>query len=302
MYIWELGPDESLNSQIFRKIMKRTLLLAAACITAAATWATTYSCKYFAIDTPDDSWQIDQNHALGEMGARIMVSRNDGTNGLTHLARIDYIDRPFTPASYLQDQVVDRRDNFAHSAKEFSGIADTTFAGYAAKYVKFEKEANGTTYNFTAVAFNAGFGTVLVIQGQQSDAAAIVGRITSTIKPVVPAQPQTLGQLVEASKASLDKRRATWDDNGEKLISVTLPDATTVQLDMEIPFVTREAIVVPTFVQAKRKQWIKHRKEVALRCSIVEMAVKEGRSIKYVYHESKGAEIGSMLILPEEVR
>lgn len=282
--------------------MKRILLLAAAAIAAASTWATTYSCKYFSIDTPDDSWQVDENHALGEMGARIMVSRNDGTNGLTHLARIDYIDRPFTPASYLQAQVVDRRDNFTRSAKDMGAIADTTFAGYAAKYVKFAKDANGSLYNFTAVAFNAGFGTVFIIQGQQSDAAAIVGRITSTIKPVAAQQPTSLEMLVAESKASLAKRRATWDDNGEKLIAVSLPDSATVQLDMEIPFVTRDAIVVPTFVQTKRKQWIKHRKEVALRCSIVDMAVKENRSIKYVYHETKGDELGTMLILPEEVK
>ncbi len=282
--------------------MKRTLTLLAAVITAATTWAATHSCRYFTIDTPDDSWQVDDNHALGDMGARMMISRNDGTQGLTHVARIDYIDRPFTPASYLQSQLVEHRDNFARSASNFTAIADTTFAGYQAKWVKFVKEANGTTYHFTALAFNAGFGTVLVIQGQQADAPAIMGRITSSIKFSAPEQPTSLEQLVEASKASLQRRRATWDDNGEKLYAVSLPDSATVQLDMEIPFINRDAIEVTTFVQTKRKNWTKHRKELGLHCGIVDMAVREGRSIRYVYHETRGDELGTLLILPEEVR
>ncbi len=268
----------------------------------ATAWGAQFSCKYYTIDTPDDSWQVAQDHALGEMGARMMVSRNDGTNGLTHLARIDYIDRPFTPASYLTSQVVNRRDNFTHSAINISALGDTTFAGYQAKRVKFNKEANGTTYDFTAIAFNAGWGTFFIIQGQQDDAAAIVGRVTSSVKPAVAGQPATLDELVAASKSSLSRRRAVWDDGGEKLIAVSLPDTSTVQLDIEVPFVTAEAINLPVFIQTKRRQWIKHRKEVALRCGIVEMAVASGRSIKYVYHETKGQEIGTMLILPEEVR
>ena len=283
--------------------MKRSLLvLAGACLMALQATAATYECKYFTIDTPDDSWQVTKDHALGEMGARMMVSRNDGTNGLTHLARIDYIDRPFTPASYLTSQVVNHRDNFTHSAQDISAIADTTFAGYAAKYVKFSKNANGSDYNFTAIAFNVAFATVFIIQGQQSDAAAIVGHITKTIKPVNPMQPATLEQLVEASAASLSRRRAVWDDGNERLISVTLPDSETVQLNIEAPFITRDAINITTFVQSKRKQWIKHRKDVALRCSIIDKAVAQGRKIKYVYYETKGQEIGTMLILPEEAK
>lgn len=282
--------------------MKRTTLFLSSLFIAATAIASTFSCKYFTVDTPDDSWQVTQDHGLGEMGARMMVSRNDGTTGLTHLARIDYVDRPFTPASYLKAQVVDRRDNFTHSAVDISAVTDTVFAGYQAQCVKFNKDANGAVYHFEAIAFNAGFGTVFIIQGQQDDAAAIVGRITSSIKPAVPQQPATIEQLAEASKASLSRRHAVWDDGGEKLTAVSLPDDNTVQLNIEVPFITVDAIVVPTFIQTKRKQWIKHRKDVALRCSIVDMAVKAGRSIRYMYHDSKGQEIGSMLILPEEVR
>lgn len=282
--------------------MRKTLLLIAGLVMTSAASAATFSCRYFSIDTPDDSWQVVQDRALGEMGARMMVSRNDGTTGLTHLARIDYIDRPFTPESYLKSQVADRRDNFTHSATGISTIADTTFAGYDARCIKFSKEANGGIYNFVAIAFNVSFGTMFIIQGQQSDAASIVGRITSSVKPVQASQPASLEQLVAAAKASLSRRHAVWDDGGEKLISVSLPDTATVQLDLEVPFIQADAIVVPTFVQTKRKQWIKHRKEVMLRCSIIDMAVKEGRSIRYVYRDSKGVEIGSMLIMPEEVR
>lgn len=284
--------------------MKKHALLAIAALASSATmWATSFSCKYFAIDTPDDSWEVTEDHALGEMGARMMVARNDGTKGLTHLARIDYVDRPFTPESYLTSQVVNRRDNFAHSATGISAVSDTTFAGYTAKYVKFNKEAYGSTYAFTAIAFNAGFGTYFIIQGQQSDAASIIGRVTASIKPVASLQPTTLAQLVEASKASLSRRPAVWDDGGEKLKSVSLPaEGNIVQLYIDVPFITVDAIVVPTFIQTKRKQWINHRKEVALRCGIVDMAVKEGRGIVYVYRDSKGEEIGTMLILPEEVR
>ncbi len=284
-------------------MMKRTLtLLLTAVITATAMNAATHTCRYFTIDTPDDSWEVDDSHSLGDMGARIMISRNDGTQGLTHVARIDYVDRPFTPTSYLQSQIVEQRDNFARSADNFSQIADTTFAGYAARCVRFDKQANGSTYNFTAFAFNAGFGTVLVIQGQQDDAPAIVGRVTSTIQLVNPGQPANLEQLVAASKNSLKRRSATWDDNGEKLFDISLPDSATVQLDMEIPFIKRDDIDVTAFVQTKRKNWTKHRKELGLLCGIVDMAAREGRSIRYVYHESRGNELGTLLILPEEVR
>ena len=282
--------------------MKRSLLALGALITTLAATAATHSCQYFTIDTPDDSWTVTPDHGLGDMGARMMVSRNDGTQGLTHLARIDYVDRPFTPASYLTSQVVNKRDNFTHSAVNIGTIADTTFAGYNAKYVNFDKDANGSIYHFAAIAFNAGWGTYFIIQGQQDDAASIVGRITSSVKPVASVQLTSLAQLVEAGKESLARRRAAWDDGGEKLMAVSLPDDATVQLDIEVPFVTAEAIDLPTFIQTKRKNWIKHRKEVALRDGIIDLAKKEGRSIKYVYRETRGKEIGTMVILLEEIR
>ncbi len=281
--------------------MKRILIFAVTMLAVMAAVATTIENKYFALTTPDDSWSVsDDGGAWSRMGARAMISRSDLHRVALDLARIDYLEVPFTPESYLQSQVVERKDIFCKGADSIGDIDDTILLGRPAKRVHFTKHANGHQYLCTATAMTAGFGTLFVIQGRQQGQPNVIGRVVSALQ--FRCDTTTLhgtAQLVAAAQQVL-KRHTLVSRGIDEMKAVSMPDSTTVQMTVVAPYLTRDAVDVPRFVQAKRAEWMKAQTEGTLTDLLLATAMRERKELRYLFVDDKNKEIGTLLILPEE--
>ena len=171
-------------------------------VAAMSAAAATVENEFFSISTPDDSWFLAKDDALKPFGGRIDVTRLDARGATLELARIDYIEGAFDPTLYLQKQVVSKKDIFCRTATEFTEIYDSGLAGFEAKSVGFKKTSNNYLYDCEAVAFNAGFGTFLVIMAHRNGDPSLIGRIVSslTCKTDI-TQLSTTAQMVKAAQA-----------------------------------------------------------------------------------------------------
>lgn len=282
--------------------MKRVIIMmVAGLLVVAVGWATTIENRYFAIAMPDDSWSVsDDGGALSRMGARSMISRSDASGVAMELARIDYLEMPFTPESYLQSQVVGRRDIFCKSADSIGTMADTVLMGRQAQRIHFYKRANGHTYQCTALAMTVGFGTLFVLQGRQVGLPNVIGRVVSGMEfRCDTASLHGTTQLVRAAQRVL-KKHPLVSTGIDELKSVSLPDSATLEFKVVAPYLTRDAVNVPMFVQAKRAEWMKAHRESSLTDLLLATAMSERKQLRYVFVDDKGREIGTLLILPEE--
>ena len=280
-----------------RRIVTMTMMVAVALIALA----TTIENRYFALTTPDDSWAVsDDEGAWSRMGARAMISRSDARRVALDVARIDYLEMPFTPQSYLQSQVVERKDIFCKSADSIGAIADTIMLGRPAKTVQFTKHTNGHTYLCSATAMTVGFGTLCIIQGRQQGQPNVIGRVVSALE--MRCDTTTLHgteQLVKAAQRVL-KRHPLVSTGIDEMKAVSMPDTATLEFTVVAPYLTRDAVEVPLFVQAKRAEWFKARTQGTLTDLLLATAMDERKQLRYVYVDDKGREIGTLLILPEE--
>lgn len=277
--------------------MTMTMMVAVALIALA----TTIENRYFALTTPDDSWAVsDDEGAWSRMGARAMISRSDARRVALDVARIDYLEMPFTPQSYLQSQVVERKDIFCKSADSIGAIADTIMLGRPAKTVQFTKHTNGHTYLCSATAMTVGFGTLCIIQGRQQGQPNVIGRVVGALE--MRCDTTTLHgtrQLVKAAQRVL-KRHPLVSTGIDEMKAVSMPDTATLEFTVVAPYLTRDAVEVPLFVQAKRAEWFKARTQGTLTDLLLATAMDERKQLRYVYVDDKGREIGTLLILPEE--
>lgn len=280
-----------------RRIVTMTMMVAVALIALA----TTIENRYFALTTPDDSWAVsDDEGAWSRMGARAMISRSDARRVALDVARIDYLEMPFTPQSYLQSQVVERKDIFCKSADSIGAIGDTIMLGRPAKTVQFTKHTNGHTYLCSATAMTVGFGTLCIIQGRQQGQPNVIGRVVSALE--MRCDTTTLHgtrQLVKAAQRVL-KRHPLVSTGIDEMKAVSMPDTATLEFTVVAPYLTRDAVEVPLFVQAKRAEWFKARTQGTLTDLLLATAMDERKQLRYVYVDDKGREIGTLLILPEE--
>ncbi len=289
------------NMGMIRTYTTLTLLLLAAIF--GMSRAATIDNDYFAITTPDDSWWVNNDAgALREVGARALLYRNDANHHILELARVDCLEGAFNPQEYLKQQIVERNDPFAHSATHFSAIADTTFVNHPAKRVHFDKQQGQSTYHCTAMSFNVGFSTYLVIQAHRHGNANVVGWVLSTgMKIKSNALPIALvSHYVEATQKVLKKHRLPIYKN-EYLDNIKLSgDSTTVEMEIVIPYTHAKTINVPAFVQVMRQHWSEtFERQVAIN-SLYRAIVTEQKAIKYTYIDNDGLDIGVLLITPPE--
>ena len=89
--------------------------------------------------------------------------------------------------------------------------------------------------------------------------------------------------------------------NNEHLSGVEMSkDSSTVTLTVTVPYITKENVNVPVFVTTKRDAWFKQAPE-ALKFNLLLAAItRERKSLRYLYVDTKGKEIGTLLIVPEE--
>lgn len=281
--------------------MRRLLTLTLLAMAAMVAVASTIENRYFTLTKPDDSWAVsDDAGAWSRMGARAMVSRSDLHRIALDLARIDYLEIPFTPDSYLRTQVVERKDIFCKTADSIGAITDTTMLGRPAKTIQFTKHANGHTYLCSATAMTVGFGTLFIIQGRQQGQPNVIGRVVSALQMRCDTTTlQGTAQLVQAAQRVL-KHHTLVSRGINEMKAVSMPDTATVQFTVVAPYLTRDAVDVPLFVQAKRAEWFKARNERALTDLLLATAMAERKQLRYVWVDDKGHEIGTLLILPEE--
>jgi len=281
--------------------MRRLLTLTLLAMAAMVAVASTIENRYFTLTTPDDSWAVsDDAGAWSRMGARAMVSRSDLHRIALDLARIDYLEIPFTPDSYLRTQVVERKDIFCKTADSIGAITDTTMLGRPAKTIQFTKHANGHTYLCSATAMTVGFGTLFIIQGRQQGQPNVIGRVVNALQMRCDTTTlQGTAQLVQAAQRVL-KHHTLVSRGINEMKAVSMPDTATVQFTVVAPYLTRDAVDVPLFVQAKRAEWFKARNERALTDLLLATAMAERKQLRYVWVDDKGHEIGTLLILPEE--
>lgn len=267
----------------------------------ATVLASTIENRYFALTTPDDSWAVsDDGGAWSRMGARAHISRSDLTQKALDLARIDYVEVPFTSESYLRSQVLQRRDIFCKGADSIGAIGDTILLGRAAQRVHFTKQANGHTYHCTAMAMTVGFGTLFVIQARQLGQPNVIGRVVSALQ--FKCDTTTLrgtAQLVPAAQHVL-KHHPLVSTGIDEMKWLAMPDSATLEFTVVAPYLTRQAVNVPLFVQAKRAEWFRAQREASLTDLLLATAMRERKQLRYVFVDDKGKEIGTLLILPEE--
>lgn len=263
--------------------------------------AATVENEFFTISTPDDSWFLANDDALRPYGARVDVTRLDARGATLELARIDYIEGAFDPTLYLQKQVVGKKDLFCHSATEFTDIYTSTMAGFEAQSVGFKKSSNNYTYECEAVAFNAGYGTFLVIMAHRQGDPSLIGRIVSTLKCKTDVTPlYTTSLMVQAAQKVVVKHHLPIGNN-EHLSGVEMaPDTTTVTLKVTVPYITKESVNVPAFVMSKRDAWFRQAPEALKFNLLLATATRERKLLRYLYVDTKGNEIGTLLIYPEE--
>ena len=257
--------------------------------------------RFFTISTPDDSWFLANDDALRPYGARVDVTRLDARGATLELARIDYIEGAFDPTLYLQKQVVGKKDIFCHSATHITDIYASTLAGFAAQGVGFKKVSNNYTYECEAMAFNAGYGTFLVIMAHRAGEPSLIGRIVGSIKCKTDVTPlSTTSLMVNAAQKVVAKHHLPIGNN-EHLSGVELaPDTATLTLKVTVPYITKESVNVPAFVMTKRDAWFKQAPEALKFNLLLAAAVRERKMLRYLYVDTKGNEIGTLLIYPEE--
>lgn len=274
-----------------------TAIVAAA--TALALQAATVSNAFFSLTTPDDSWAVSTDNSMRSIGARVLLQRSSG-GGISELARIDVIDAPFDPESYLQSQAVERRDPFCREAVEVGEVTDTTFALLPAKHVRFAKVSRGVRYECEAVALNAGFCTLYAVSGHRSGLPNVVGAVAGSLRWLYPtAQLSGTEALVKAAKTALAKHNMHIADN-EYLTHVELTDPQTLELEVMIPYLTKESVNVTAFVQQMRERWFKTLDGSYRLNLLIRAAADERKQLRYVYTDNRGGEIGTMLIYPQE--
>ncbi len=280
--------------------MGKILDLAIAAIMAiASAQAATVSNAYFTLTTPDDSWSVTTDPSMRSIGARVMLQRG-GSRGISELARIDVIAAPFSPEAYLESQAAGRRDPFCREAENVSAITDTAFAGCPAKRLSFTKRGHGDTYRCTAVALNVGFNTLYVVTGHRSSVPDVVETVAGQLKfKCDTSRLVTIEQFVHAAKGVLAKHNMQIADN-EYLDNAEMTDSATVELEVMIPYLTRQSVNVTAFVQQMRERWFTAL-PAAYRLNRLIAAALDGRKLmRYVYTDSRGGEIGTMLIYPQE--
>ena len=263
--------------------------------------AATVENEFFTISTPDDSWFLANDDALRPYGARVDVTRLDARGATLELARIDYIEGAFDPTLYLQKQVVGKKDIFCHSATEFTDIYPSTMAGFEAQSVGFKKSSNNYTYDCEAVAFTAGYGTFLVIMAHRTGDPSLIGRIVGTMRCKTNVTPlHTTSLMVQAAQKVVAKHHLPIGNN-EHLSGVEMaPDTTTVTLKITVPYITKESVNVPAFVMTKRDAWFRQAPEALKFNLLLATATRERKLLRYLYVDTKGNEIGTLLIYPEE--
>lgn len=263
--------------------------------------AATVENEFFTISTPDDSWFLTNDDALRPYGARVDVTRLDARGATLELARIDYIEGAFDPTIYLQKQVVDKKDIFCRAATDFTDIYASTLAGFEAQSVGFKKTSNNYTYECEAVAFNAGYGTFLVIMAHRQGDPSLIGRIVGTMKCKTDVTPlSTTSSMVKAAQAVVAKHHLQIGNN-EHLSGVELaPDTATLTLKVTVPYITKESVNVPAFVMTKRDAWFRQAPEAMKFNLLLATAARERKALRYLYVDTKGNEIGTLLIYPEE--
>ena len=89
--------------------------------------------------------------------------------------------------------------------------------------------------------------------------------------------------------------------NNEHLSGVELsPDTATLTLKVTVPYITKESVNVPAFVMTKRDAWFRQAPEALKFNLLLAAAVRERKMLRYLYVDTKGNEIGTLLIMPEE--
>lgn len=275
-------------------------ILAVATLVLSAGSATVEN-EFFSITTPDDSWFLTNDDALRPYGARVDISRVDARGATLELARVDYIEGAFDPTLYLSRQVIGKKDVFCRTATNFGSIYDYSIAGFEGKCVEFKKSSNNYNYHCEAVSFNAGFGTFLIMMAHRDDQPSLITRIVSSLTCKVSTTPltSTAGYVDAANKVV--KRHHLPIGNNEHLSAVDLSaDSTTVSLTVTVPYITKENVNVPAFVMTKRDAWFKQAPEALDFNLLLATATRERKNLRYFYADTKGKEIGTLLILPEE--
>ena len=276
-----------------------TFMLAAATLLTAA--ATDFENRFVGITTPDDSWEtVNVAGALGRMGERMMVSRSDSHHAAIDLARIDFVEMPFTPESYIDTQVVGRRDVFCHNADTVGVPTDTTLLGRPARTVTFTKQANGYTYLCDATAANIGFGTLFVITGRRQGMPNVVSRVVNSIRVKTDTTTLAGTPALVAAAGRVLKRHPIVSAGIDTFRDIDMPDPQTVRFTVTVPYLTRDAIDVPMFIQTKRAEWLKARQDATLTDLMLATAMRERKDLRYVFVDDHGNELGTLLILPEE--
>lgn len=275
-----------------------TILLATVAMT---TNAATVENEFFSVSTPDDSWFLMSDDALRPYGARVDVSRNDARGATLELARIDYIEGAFDPLLYLTLQVIEKKDIFCRTATDFSDVYPSTIAGFAAQSVAFKKTSNNYSYDCEAVVFNVGYGTFMVIMAHRNDQPSLIKRIVNSLTCKVDASPlTTTAAMAKAAQLVVSKHHLPIGNN-EHLSGATMaPDTSTLTLKITVPYITRESVNVPAFVMAKRDAWFRQAPEALKFNLLLATAARERKSLRYLYIDTKGNEIGTLLIYPEE--
>ncbi|MBR2145886.1 MAG: hypothetical protein IJ925_00285, partial [Muribaculaceae bacterium] len=281
--------------------MKRILLIMALAVIGLNAVAATVENEYFKITTLDDSWFLTNDDALRPIGARVDIARMDAQGATLELARVDYMEGAFDPLMYINMQVVGKKDVFCRSASGFTEVYQTRMAGFDAQCVQFKKTSHNYSYDCEAYAFNVGYGTVLVLMAHRAGNPSLVGRLVDAMTfKVDTKQLTTSGEYVDAA-SKVVKRHHLPIGNNEHLSGVEMsPDSTTVTLKVTVPYITKENVNVPAFVMTKRDAWLKQAHE-ALRFNLLLASItRERKSLRYHYVDTKGNEIGTLLIVPEE--
>lgn len=278
-----------------------TAALLCAC-SAFALHAGEYANEHFSFTTPDDSWIITTDnlnrHSVTE---RVSVHRSDAKRHVIELARIDFMEAPFAPQAYLEELVIGRKDVFCRAGRDFSAVGDTTFCGYTAKRVTFTKTSNDYTYLCEALAFNTGFNTYLIIIAHRDNVANVVGWILGQMKFLGDNVPlNTSVDYVAAAQRVLAKHNIAINDN-EFIDNIRFSkDSATVEIEIEIPYLPKDAVNVPAFVQVMRDRWVKSFPKTYSFNLLIRAIADAGKSFRYTYTDTKMGEIGSLVITPPE--
>lgn len=281
--------------------MMRRLFTILIALVALTGMAATVENEFYTISTPDDSWFLANDDALRPYGARVDVTRLDAKGATLELARIDYIEGAFDPTLYLQKQVVGKKDLFCHAASDFTDVYPSVIAGFVAQGVGFKKTSNNYTYNCEALAFNAGYGTFLVIMAHREGDPSLISRIVGSMKCKTDVTPlHTTSLMVQAAQKVVARHHLPIGNN-EHLSGVELaPDTTTLTLKVTVPYITKESVNVPAFVMTKRDAWFRQAPEALKFNLLLAAAARERKLLRYLYVDTKGNEIGTLLIYPEE--